>query len=380
MAFNVKVSAEHLFGGPASGLFASLAYSFEDAPFEPEGWKGWRFGDSTQRIAPNFETVDNVMLDEKGVAEFAVVPEANMKPSAAVRLTVQGSVRENGGRPATVRRSAVVHWRPLYIGCTVGDTVQHDDSGIAKRRVALVQFDGRKLAEKRKLSVKFDHVESNYNCVKDENGYYTWKCDKIQYPLSETTIETDENGEAEIDCPAGGWGEVAMRVSEPQSGASFAATYWIEWWSGGDDVLRAPMKDPTALSIVADKKVYRPGDVPVITVKSPFAGRAWITGMRKGVIANKVVTLTNLTSVVKLDAIEEDWAPGMDVAVTVVQSVKPSAKHRASRARGIVRMKITPADRQLDVKVTSEAKYTPGAGSKLRAEIAVTGLKVLPGA
>lgn len=378
MAFKVKVSGEHLFGGPAAGLFADVAYSFEDAPFAPEGWKGWNFGDSSRKVAPNFDTIEGVQLDENGVAEFTIQPDCMLTPSAAVKLTVQGSVRESGGRPATVRKSSVVHVRDFYIGSTLGESVAQADGG-AKRKVALVRFDGSRLAEKKKLDVKFERVENNYTCVRDDSGYYTWKCEKLQYPLSKSTVETDENGEAEIVCPADGWGEIAATVSDPATGASFGSTYWVEWSSGGDDVLRAPMRDPTALSVVPDKKVYRPGDKPVLTVKSPFAGRAWITGMRKGVIVNKVITLTNLTSVVQLDAIEEDWAPGAEVAVTVVQAVKSGAKHRASRARGIASLKITPADRVLDVKVASSSEYIPGAGSKLKAEITVAG-EVEPGA
>ena len=377
MAFNVKVSGEHLFGGPAAGLFADVAYSFEDAPFAPDGWRGWNFGDSSRKVAPNFETVEGVQLDENGVAEFNIKPDCMLTPSAAVKLTVQGSVRESGGRPATVRKSSILHVRQFYIGSTLGDSVPRTDGG-AKRKVALVRFDGSRLAEKKRLDVKFERIENNYTCVRDDDGFYTWKCEKLQYPLSKSTVETDENGEAEIVCPADGWGEIAATVSDPATGASFGTTYWVEWSSGGDDVLRAPMRDPTALSVAADKKVYRPGDTPVLTVKSPFAGRAWITGMRKGVVINKVVTLTNLTSVVQLDAIEEDWAPGADVAVTVVQAVKSGAKHRASRARGIASLKITPADRILDVKVESSSEYVPGAGSKLKAEITVVG-EVEPG-
>ncbi len=378
MAFKVKVSGEHLFGGPAAGLFADVAYSFEDAPFAPEGWKGWNFGDSSRKVAPNFDKVDGVQLDENGVAEFAIQPDCVLTPSAAVKLTVQGSVRESGGRPATARRSAVLHVRQFYIGSTLGESVAQTNGG-AKRKVALVRFDGTRFAERKKLDVKFERVENNYTCVRTEEGFYTWKCERLQYPLSKSSVETDENGEAEIVCPADGWGEIAATVSDPATGASFGTTYWVEWASGGDDVLRAPMRDPTALTVVPDRKVYRPGDKPVLTVKSPFAGRAWITGMRKGVIVNKVVALTNLTSVVELGAVEEDWAPGADVAVTVVQAVKSGAKHRASRARGIARLKITPADRILDVKVASTSGYVPGAGSKLKAEITVVG-EVEPGA
>ncbi len=376
--FSVKVSAEHLFGGPAAGLFADLAYSFEDAPFSPEGWKGWSFGDSTSKVAPNFDKVEGLLLGDDGTVSFTVAPDCAVTPSAAVKLTVQASVREGGGRPATVRKSATVHVRQFYVGSDIGDSVARRDGG-AKRRVALVRWDGTRFAGRKKLDVKFERVDCNYTCVRTDDGFYTWKCEKLQSPLSQTTVETDENGEAEITCPAEGWGEVFVRVLEPQSGAAFATTYWVEWTEGGDDVLRAPMSDPTALSLSFDKKTYLPGDVPVLTVKSPFAGRAWIAGMRNGVVMNKVVTLTNLTSAVQLDALEEDWSPGIDVAVTVVQAVKAGTKKRASRARGASHLKITPADRVLEVKVTPSSEYVPGKGSTLKAEITATG-EVAPGA
>ena len=49
-AFTVK--AEHLFGGPAQGLSCEGAVVFEDVPFAPANWKGWRFGNENLGLRP----------------------------------------------------------------------------------------------------------------------------------------------------------------------------------------------------------------------------------------------------------------------------------------------------------------------------------------
>ena len=350
---SVTVSAEHLFGGAARDLPAHVSVSFEDAPFKPEGWKGYAFGSSSRRIAPNFQRLDGQQLDADGRTRFEFAPEGELLPAAAVKLTVQGTVLEGGGRPVNTRRSSVLHVYPFYIGCTLEEGVGLSNDGL-RRRLALVNPDGTKHAEKVALKVRFERVESNYTCERDDSGSYTWKCTKLNYPLSEETVTTDDDGQAEIVCPANIWGEMLVRVEDPRTKTEYCATYWVSDVEGGADVLAAPMNDPTALTLVADKKLYMPGDVPRITVKAPFAGRAWITLLREGVLSSQVVKLTNVTSVVSLDAVEADWAPNVAVAVTVVQAVGGGKQHRAARARGLLPLPVTTSDRRLEVAVKAD--------------------------
>ena len=108
-AFTVK--AEHLFGGPAQGLACEGAVVFEDVPFAPAKWKGWRFGNENLGLRPNYRTLDRCCLDDGGAFRYVAPIWANYGlPKAAVRATAQGTVFEDGGRPATARKSAVQHF------------------------------------------------------------------------------------------------------------------------------------------------------------------------------------------------------------------------------------------------------------------------------
>ena len=122
-AFTVK--AEHLFGGPAQGLPCEGAVVFEDVPFAPANWKGWRFGNENLGLQPNFRTLDRQCLDADGAFRYVAPIWADYGlPKAAVRATAQGTVFEDGGRPATARKSAVQHFYPFYIGSTATSSMK----------------------------------------------------------------------------------------------------------------------------------------------------------------------------------------------------------------------------------------------------------------
>ena len=63
-AFTVK--AEHLFGGPAQGLPCEGAVVFEDVPFAPKNWKGWRFGNESRGLKPNYRELERKCLAADG--------------------------------------------------------------------------------------------------------------------------------------------------------------------------------------------------------------------------------------------------------------------------------------------------------------------------
>jgi hypothetical protein len=72
-AFGFTVSAEHLFGGAAHNLACEGAVVFEDVPFAPEEWKGWRFGNDMLGLKPSFRRLKEggaARLDRNGAATF----------------------------------------------------------------------------------------------------------------------------------------------------------------------------------------------------------------------------------------------------------------------------------------------------------------------
>lgn len=365
-----KVAAEHLFGGPAKKITAESLVSFTDVDFTPEKWKGFRFGDAKRGLKPNYTRLERIFTDERGEATFTVGMDPDWgDPKAAVRVTIQGSVFETGGRPSVTRESRVLHRYPYYIGTDIPRYIRQKP-GTGTFSVVQVEPDGRTHQVARELKARLWKVEYVYNLVQDElrpKEYY-WDSQQVRRPVEiDKTIQIGTNGVGSVKLPLSGSGDYELSVEDEERGLSHTATFWISAY--GDDEVRASLKNPTAVSISADKSVYREGDRPRLTLKCPFRGSAWLSVMREQTLYTRVFQVTNLTQVVELDPVDGAWAPNVDVSVSLVQSVEAGRDHLACRAHGIASLRIRTRDSELPVKLVSSVTCADRGGSELKVKI-----------
>ena len=349
--FAFFVSAEHLFGGPAHALACEGAVVFEDVAFAPPQWKGWSFGNCDLGLKPNFRTLLKTSLDREGKCVMSAPLWADSGlPKAVVRATAQGTVFEDGGRPATARASAVLHYYPYYIGSTLESWMRLDNGLAPKIRLACVKPDGSRHGESRTLSATLERIDSVYSYRRQSNGWETWDCERIRKvvaPAAKIVVPAGEDAMFEI--PAGVCGDYALTVTDPETGVSFAKTFYLSDW--GDSAVRAPLSDPTAVSLTTDKPFYRVGETPRLMVRAPFAGWALVSVLREKDAYTDILALTNATSEIALRPVAADNAPNLDVYVSVVQSVEANARHMAARAHGQTTVSVRPAEDEIAVRI-----------------------------
>ena len=370
--FGFTVSAEHLFGGAAHNLRCEGAVVFEDVPFAPAEWKGWRFGNDMLGLKPSFRRLkekEDVCLDRNGIALFSAPLWGDSGlPKAAVRATAQGTVLEDGGRPATARKSVIRHYYPFYIGSTMPGWIKLGEGGRPTINLACVAPDGKRLGESRKLSVKIEEINSYYSYRKDGRGWATWHCERVRSVLVDgVEIETDKDKDTVYELPLSRCGDYAITVTDKETRSSFGREFYLSDW--GDDVVRAPLSDPSKVSITPDKAFYRAGERPRLVVKSPFAGYALLTVMRDSLRYAEVVSITNATSEIVLRPVEATDAPNLNVYLSVVQGVDASAKRLAVRAHGQSTVCVRPAENEISVDLKGKVDIGKD-GSSVAVEIA----------
>ena len=367
------VAGEHLFGGPAKGLPAEAAVMFEDAPFAPKGWEAFRFGDENRRLEPNFSKLDQTRLGADGKAAFSASFPARTRPRAAVRMVVQGSVFESGGRPASARAQTLLHAYPFYIGVQLPESLRE---GKAPRgcRVVLVNPDGTPHRGARTLSARFERVERVYGLRRVE-GSWEWRSDLVRYPLGEPCeIAVAESGLGMLPVPVSSCGDCAVTLTDDETGVSFGASYWVG--GAADTAVRAALENPSRLTLKADRDIYYPGDRPRITVKAPFTGHAWLNVIRDELVYSQVLALTNATSEIVLEPVTAKWAPGVDLTLTVVQSAKTvsmEGRYTANRAYGILALRAATPDSKIPVKVEAKVNCRPDGGSLVEVAVDANG-------
>ncbi len=351
--FAFEVSAEHLYGGPAAGLMCDGAVVFEDAPFAPADWKGWRFGDANRALKPNFRMLNKTTLDGGGKAKiFAPLFKDTGLPAAAIRATVQGTVFEDGGRPATSRDTAILHYYPYYIGTTLKNWVKLPDDGVIEMSVACVAPDGKRFGEPKNLTATLIRIDNVYT-YESRGSVSSWKCERVRTTVAEDLkVATKADGDALFKLPALACGDYELEIADADSEVKYSSTFYASDW--GDESVRASLGNPSSVTLTADKNFYRPGDKPKIRVKSPFTGKALLGVFREDMIYTEVIELTNATTEIELRSLDAKCAPGIDVSLSVVHGVSPKMNHLAARAHGEIALSVRRAENEIDVKVDAK--------------------------
>ncbi len=367
--FAFAVSAEHLFGGPAATLACEGAVVFEDVAFAPEAWKGYHFGNDDLGLKPCFRELGEETLDAAGKVRFTAPIWADSgRPKAMVRATGQGIVFEDGGRPATSRASALLHYYPYYIGSTLTGWVRRPENGTPKVALACVTQDGKRVGTSKKLTLKLERIDSVYSYRRGENGWNTWDCERIRsLAADDIEFETRTDADTEVALPVSECGDYVLTVSDSATGVSYARTFYLSAW--GDETVRAPLANPTEVTLRPDKAAYRVGEAPRLVIKSPFTGFAMLSVLREKERYTEILKLTNATSEVVLRPVSREDAPNLDVYISVVQSVMENAKHLAVRAHGQTTVRVKPAEYEMPVKVTTKVIGT----REVRAAVAAPG-------
>ena len=373
--FAFTVSAEHLYGGPAVGLACEGAVAFEDAPFTPQGWNNYFFGAEDRRLKPNFRRLkEKGFLDRDGRYVFSapLFADAGL-PAAALKVTAQATVFEDGGRPAASRTTAVLHHYPFYIGAALPAWFKRPETGRVSIPVACVGTDGRLLAGRRSLKVKLERIDSVYTYKRNANGSTAWTTERVNVPVGDTAeLSIGDAGDAIYTLPVDACGDYALSIWDEATGVRFNRRFYLSDW--GDDTVRAPLSQPSTVGVKTDREFYRVGEKAKIVVKSPFTGSALLSICHDRILHVEAFALTNATSEIELPAAAPDWAPNVRVNISVVRAVESGKGELALRAHGNTALRVRPLEREIPVELKSEVKIVEN-GSLVRVALRAPGAR-----
>ncbi|MDR3228310.1 MAG: hypothetical protein LBT53_02695 [Puniceicoccales bacterium] len=316
--FGFAVASEFLFGRPAVGLEVRGTASYENAPFAPDAWKQYTFGDSRRGQLNVHARTAAQKLDAAGTARLVVAPlKALGVVAAAVCVTAEGTVFEPGGRAISTRTAPkVFHVVPHYLGLRTQEPLLLAGKP-ATIQVAAVAPDGARLAAKTSAKVTIARLSEIWNYTHNGNSY-EFRAETIRSEIKTETLQIPADADAHYTFtpPTEGRYEVAVEAQD-----SAAATSHV-FFAGGDydraRALKAVADSGDKLALAFDKESYAVGETARATVGVPHDGTALVT-IRNAKLARAfthVITPKNNSFDIPLDA---DAAPGVEVSVTLTR-------------------------------------------------------------
>ena len=341
------VRADYFFGSPAAGLRAEMFAYAIPAPFEPKGWgEDWRFGAPSRSVDEIRGPGMGGTTDEKGAFSHAVeLPSLPRPPAAAMRLRVQGTVFELGGRAVTAEAGLAWHVYPFYVGVEEPERVAPGEE--LALAVRLAAPDGA-------VTNAAAAVRASLVAVRDDwlwerrDGDWSWRRHRVEEKVGEGEFAVADGEARPVFRLPPGERAYLLRVEpagEWPDGAPPRPLTEMEFttWGGA----RTAQAGPQRLTLKADRERYRPGDTARLALRAPFDGLALVTFQQRDVLRAELVAVTNGAAEIAW-TVEAAEASSLDVAASLVRPAAPGGEWPEHRAYGAARR-------------TASASSSPGA-------------------
>lgn len=379
-AVTAAVEGNFLAGGPMRGAAARWVVRGERSWWRPSGnaWDGWSF------VADAFDDFEDPAPAERAVQQgegaldaqgrlAVVVDRAESAAGRPARLTIEAEV-EDVDRQTTASRASVdvlpgefllAVRRPPYFLAAKPATFE----------VAAVDPEGNAV-EGREMEVTLERRRWDSVRRRDAAGRYAYESQPVVEPVAQTSV-TSGGSPVEVRFDLAEGGEYAL-VARAKDGRGNAVSASAPFYVLGPGFTPWRRDRENRIEVVAEKKVYAPGETARLLVKSPWEkAQALVTIERAGVIEARLETLEGTMPVVEIPVLDAH-APNVFVSVVLMRGrVEASASAEAidpGRPQyriGYAEITVPPRGRRLAVEAkAAKEEYRPGETASVRVKVA----------
>jgi hypothetical protein len=359
----VTVEATFFFGGPVSNANVHWSVLSADYVFNYTGpgyYDFYNFDYSSGLPGPVYGAFGRLIAekdgqtDAQGRATFEV--NADLSDASLSQLyTIEAAITDPaGGQQVAGRTQVIVHQGQFYIGVRPEVYVGQAGEPVGFEIITL-DWDGDPFPNQ---SVRVVFNEHQWFCGQEadpETGSALWACnarDTEAAPPQDAT--TDANGKAAVSFAPPRGGVYQIKVSGTDAGGRTVVAAAYIWVSEPGGYVTWRQDNNNRVSLVTDRKSYRPGDTAEILIPSPFQGAATalITVERGRILEHEVVTLESNSTVYKLP-ITADHAPNVFFSVVIIKGVDENSPTPAFKA-GLAKLMVSAEQQELRITLTPD--------------------------
>ena len=366
-AASFQIEGRYLYGAPASGnrLIGQLfVEALRDAV---PALRGFEFGDVAELEQSRVVEIAESWLDESGRGEV-VVPSDWAERRSPLRLTLQASIQESGGRPVTRRFEQPV-WpaarmpgiRPLFAEGRV------DASAEAGFEVVVADPSGHLLAAS-SVTLRLVQERRDYFWQFSADEGWSSRYNQKDVLLSSSRHSLAAGKRLTYAAPTE-WGWYRFEVEDGDTGlvssVRFHAGYlWQENTESGN--IR-----PDKIRLALDKPRYQTGEVAVIQVEAPAAGSGYLTvESAEGVLWSQPIEVPAAGARFEVP-IAQAWARhDLYVSALVVRPGTRAAHTVPRRAVGVLHLPLDREARRLALSVDVPERIRPSRSLPVRLKVA----------
>jgi uncharacterized protein YfaS (alpha-2-macroglobulin family) len=347
----VPVAARFLYGAPGSGLSGSGAVTLTPNATPFAAFAAYQFGLSDDPFTSTHVSPDLPTTDAQGLTSLPVDLSTLPDTSRALQAQLSATVNDPAGRG--VSAATVIPIRPAAPMIGIAEDFADDavnEGTPAAFRIIAVGPDGQRVAMP--VQIRLVRQEPDWRLAVN-NGQATYETVWRDEPVFSQDITLPSGGGAYAFSRALPFGRYRLQVLQASGGLAASSAIFYSGWAVGDnpDV-------PAQVSVRADRRTYKPGDVATIHVEAPYAGPATVLVMTDRV--KRLMDVTPKGSAFDVTVpVTADWGPGAYIGVHVFRPEGNDGKTAPARAIGLTWVALDPAPRTLPVSIDTAAIYRP---------------------
>lgn len=282
---------------------------------------GYRWDDDYGSRKANNESSKAELAEDGTVKITAKLPDAEFPMTREV--TVSTEVTDANRQSLNKSTAATVHPASVYVGIARIDKLVRAGDRLPLQIVA-VGTDGEAFAGDLTVEAKHSREVNDQVRMSDGNGGSAVRNEARREDLSTTQLNlSGGKGTEFLFAPQqAGLHQIELRGKDAE-GRDFATVASIHVY-GGDEYPWA-YEDGMRIKLVAEKKLYKPGETARVLVLSPIEGTALVTVEREKVLRSFMVELKADKPVLDIPVGDAD-APNAFVSVLVIKGAQDSAR------------------------------------------------------
>ena len=359
----ITVQADYFSGGPLANApvewrIAGYNYTFSWAGAPEDRFYSFEPFDPDRPAYNPFDAFQGLVQQGRGQTDadgtFVIELPADLGGMlSSQRWHVDVTITSPTNQAVYATASFPVHRGAYYIGLGPASYVA-EVGRPTPVDVVSVRPDGTMYAGAELEVVVYEYIwNSVYERAEDGNFY--WKTSAERTPVYTTTVTTNDRGVTSFEFTPEKSGQYqATATGEDTNGNVIRSAVFL--YAAGEDFVAWPRQNNDRLELVADKKLYAPGETAKILVPNPFSGsvKALVTLERSGVLEASVVEFTGSSETIEVP-ITAAHIPNVFVGVVIVKGVDETNPFPATRV-GYAKLAVDTAEKELhiDVQASSE--------------------------
>jgi hypothetical protein len=266
------LSADYYFGTPVPSASGKIYLDCTPNGKRPDHWKDWTVGDSARF---NFDEFDTNAAVENGKMKLSLPSFGSRGISFdPVRVVLQASVQEPGGRAVTASDNFTLYPTDWFIG--LKESEEGGRECVLDLALLTPEKDAKaELAEGRDITFTVYKRAWDYVLVQEDSSYRRrWKETVSEVEGASKTLTVPQGADlaaytarVAFDLPSGCYDIVAEYGSDIRTKLNV-------WHSAGESGRRTG--DPSGIVFKTDAEKYTPGQTAKLTFTSPVDGEAFV--------------------------------------------------------------------------------------------------------